>query len=194
MSDKTEPMRAFIAIKLPGFIKENLQNAQKIMRKNNLKAKYTSHKNMHLTLKFLGNVDNDLLPKIKDILTECTQYAKPVKLSLKGAGAFPNIRFPKIVWAGIKGEIQKLETLHAMLEQKLSNFGIPREKRKFHGHLTLARLKKNKLTAQRFERVIQQIGKFESHQFKADRLTLFQSRLMPEGPIYTEFFSAKFGT
>ncbi|MEN8211357.1 MAG: RNA 2',3'-cyclic phosphodiesterase, partial [Thermodesulfobacteriota bacterium] len=122
------------------------------------------------------------------------QYIKPIKLSVKGIGAFPNRRSPKVIWAGVNGETQKLATLHAKLEKRLSKLGIPEEKREFHGHLTLARLKKNRLSAQKFERVIQQTDQFEPHQFTADRLTLFQSRLMPKGPIYKELFSAKFGT
>ena len=194
MPDKTKPIRAFIAIKLPDFIKKDLKDTQKTMVANGIKAKYTSPENMHLTLKFMGDIDYDLLPEIRDILTRSAQYVKPIKLSLKGIGAFPNSRSPKVIWAGINGETQKLETLHARLEQRLSNIGIPEEKREFYGHLTLARLKKNKFRVQKFGRVIQQIDEFGSHQFTADKLTLFQSRLMPEGPIYTELFSAKFGT
>jgi 2'-5' RNA ligase len=193
MLDKTKPIRAFIAIKLPDFIRKDLKTAQKTMLDNGIKAKYISPENMHLTLKFMGNIDYDLLPKIRDILTKSAQYVKPIKLSLKGIGAFPNNRSPKVIWAGINGETQKLATLHARLEQGLLNIGIPEEKREFHGHLTLARIKKNKLSAQKFERFIQQTGLFESVKFTADRLILFQSRLMPKGSIYIELFFAKFG-
>ena len=193
MPDKTKPIRAFIAIKLPDFIKKDLKDIQKTMLANGIKAKYISPENMHLTLKFMGNIDYDLLPEIRDILTRSAQYVKPIKLSLKGIGAFPNSRSPKIIWAGINGETQKLATLNTKLEQGLSRFGIPKEKREFHGHLTLARIKKNKLSAQKFEKFIQQTSQFESVKFKADRLILFQSRLMPEGPIYRELFFAKFG-
>ncbi|MEN8212617.1 MAG: RNA 2',3'-cyclic phosphodiesterase, partial [Thermodesulfobacteriota bacterium] len=104
MSDKTKPFRAFIAIKLPDFIKKNLKDAQQTMLKNNLKAKYISPENMHLTLKFLGNIDYGLLPKIKKNLTKSAQYIKPIKLSVKGIGAFPNRRSPKVIWAGVNGE------------------------------------------------------------------------------------------
>ena len=194
MSDKIKPIRAFIAIKLPDFIKNDLKDAQKTMLANGIKAKYISPENMHLTLKFMGNIDYYLLPEIRDILTRSAQYAKPIRLSLKGIGAFPNSRSPKIIWAGINGETQKLATLHTKLEQGLSNIGIPEEKREFHGHLTLARIKRNRLSAQKFERVIQQTRQFESVKFTADRLILFQSILMPEGPIYKELFFAKFGT
>jgi len=194
MPDKTKLIRAFIAIELPDFIKKALKDTQKTMLANGIKAKYISPENMHLTLKFMGNIDYDLLPEIRDILTKSAQYVKPIKLSLKGIGAFPNSRSPKIIWAGIIGETQKLATLNTKLEQGLLNIGIPEEKREFHGHLTLARIKKNRLSAQKFERVIQQTGQFESVKFTADRLILFQSRLMPKGPIYIELFSAKFGT
>jgi 2'-5' RNA ligase len=194
MPDKTEPIRAFIAIKLPDFIKKDLKDVQKTMLTNGIKAKYISPENMHLTLKFMGNIDYDLLPELRDILTKSAQYVKPIRLSLKGIGAFPNSRSPKIIWAGINGETQKLSSLYAKLEQRLSNLGIPEEKREFHGHLTLARFKKNRLSAQKFERFIQQTGQFESVKFTADRLILFQSRLMPKGPIYRELFFAKFRT
>ena len=194
MSDRTKPVRVFIAIKLPDFIKKILKDAQKTMLANGIKAKYISPENMHLTLKFMGNIDYNLLPEIKKNLTNSTQYVKPIKLSLKGIGAFPNSRSPKVIWAGINGEAQKLETLNARLEQRLSKLGIPEDKREFHGHLTLARLKKNRLSAQKFERLIQQTGQFESVKFTADRLILFQSKLMPKGPIYIELLFAKFGT
>ncbi|MCP4669967.1 MAG: hypothetical protein GY857_01560, partial [Desulfobacula sp.] len=74
MPDKT---RAFIAIKLPDFLKERLQETQGTMLANKIEAKYIPLNNMHLTLKFIGNMDIALLPEIKDILTECAQYVKP---------------------------------------------------------------------------------------------------------------------
>jgi len=168
-------------------------DAQRIMRANNIKAKYIPIKNMHLTLKFLGNIDHALLPKIENILTNCTQCVKPVKVISKGVGVFPSIKYPKVIWAGIKEETCSLENLNAKLEQGLSTIGISKEKRKYQGHLTFARLKHNKFNAKKLERAMQQIGKFESDQFSIDRLVLFQSKLMPEYPIYTELFSAKLG-
>ncbi|MCP4673869.1 MAG: RNA 2',3'-cyclic phosphodiesterase [Desulfobacula sp.] len=191
MPDK---IRAFIAIKLPDFLKERLQEAQGTMLANKIEAKYIPFNNMHLTLKFIGNMDIALLPEIKDILTECAQYVKPIKITLKSIGVFPTIKLPKVMWAGIKGETHKLEILNRKLEQKLSILGIQKEKRNYQGHLTLARFKKNRFNAKKFEKAMKQIGQLKSDRFTLDKLTLFQSKLMPKGPIYTELFSAKFGT
>ena len=193
MTDKPNIIRAFIGIKLPDFLKDRLKEVQRTMRANNIKAKYIPVKNMHLTLKFIGSMDHALLPEIKNILTDCTQYAKPINLSSKGIGVFPTIKSPKVIWAGIKGEIHKLETLNAKLEQGLSTLGIPGEKRKYKGHLTFARFKHNRFNTKKLKNTLQQMGQFESDSFIIDELNLFQSRLMPEGPLYTELFSVKFG-
>jgi len=191
MPDKTDTIRAFIAMKLPDVLKDSLKDVQKTMLLNKIKAKYIPTKNMHLTLKFIGNMELALLPGIKDILIECTQNVKPIKLTSKGIGVFPTIRFPRVIWAGIKGETHKLETLHANLEQGLSTLGISKEKKKYQGHLTFARFKQNQFNAKKLERAIEQIGPFKSNPFIIDQLIFFQSKLMPKGPIYRELFSVK---
>jgi RNA 2',3'-cyclic 3'-phosphodiesterase len=193
MSDKKNTIRTFIAVKPPVFLKTSLNNIQGVMQANKIKAKYIPVQNIHLTIKFIGNMDTALLPEIQDILIDSTQYFKPIKLALKGIGVFPKIKFPKVIWSGVKGETHKLESLHKKLEQGLSTLGIQREKRKYQGHLTFARIKQNKLNRKKLESVIEQIGDFESDRFTTDKLILFQSRLMPDGPIYSELFSAKFG-
>ena len=192
MKDKIKSIRVFIAITLPDSLKNRLQDAQKILHVNKIQVKHIPLRNMHLTLKFIGNINPVLLPEIENVLISCTQNHKPIKLISRGIGVFPSTKFPKAIWAGIKGEIHKLESLNKKLEQGLSTIGIPKEKRKFQGHLTFARFKKRKINTKELERSIQQIDQTDSEQFSIDRLILFQSKLMPGGPIYTELYSAKF--
>jgi len=188
---KKESSRLFIAVKLPDFIKEKLIAVQKTLQRNKIEAKYTYPGNMHLTLKFLGNVDHVFIPEIKSTILNAVRNRSSMELAVKGIGAFPSFRFPKVVWAGINGDGQKLESLHAGLEQKLADLGISREKRKYRGHVTILRLKPNKSNAKKLEKSVKKIGEFESDHFIADKIILFQSTLRPEHPIYKELSSWK---
>jgi 2'-5' RNA ligase len=141
--------------------------------------------NLHVTLKFLGDTDAALVPTVAEALRESVADRGPFTLRLVGLGAFPHPGRPSVVWAGIEeGDGQAaLGEIAAALETALEPHGFPREQKKYHPHLTLARIK--------FKPPPELAGLFDQHaatDFGTEtvtQVTLYQSDLRPEGPHYT---------
>lgn len=151
----------------------------------NLEAnlKTVDPKIMHLTLKFLGQTKNIMIPDIEKSISEVTQDKKPYSLKIIGTGIFPNKNYIKIIWVGVvdNGQTKKISD---ELDKKLSKIGFKKEKRDFHPHLTLARVKSSKNK----EKIIDFIEKYKNFEFQesiVDCIELKQSELTPKGPIYT---------
>ncbi|MFX1517060.1 MAG: RNA 2',3'-cyclic phosphodiesterase [Promethearchaeota archaeon] len=138
---------------------------------------------IHLTLKFLGEIPTAKIAAIKQALQ--TIEFPPFDISLEGMGCFPNINYIRVVWIGIKEGSENLKQLASLVEEKLSPLGFPREKRRFSPHLTLARVKKlrnsdkNQLTA-----IIQNSKTISAGGQMIDELLLKKSTLTPKGAIY----------
>jgi len=145
---------------------------------------------MHLTLKFIGEIPENALHKVQDMMTLTLQDQHPFNLTIEGLGMYPNYRNPRAVWLGISYD-QALIKIHKKLDQELARINIPSEKRAFSPHLTVARLRRNIET-----QTARSIGETLS-QFKVDTLgtvlvqdiQLYQSQLTPTGPIYTRLLT-----
>jgi RNA 2',3'-cyclic 3'-phosphodiesterase len=183
-----EEIRSFIAIELPEEVKCGL-----LMLQNRLKsvdpdcAKWVAPSGIHLTLKFLGNVNSDKIDSVIQAMRQAAKSVSPFHLELNGLGAFPNLRRVQIVWAGIIGDLDTLNTLQSNLETALIPSGFQPEKRPFTPHLTLARMRDNATPLQR-----QTLGeaisktKFESQMIIQVRcLSLMKSQLTRAGAIYS---------
>ena len=185
----SDTIRAFIAIQLPEETRSRIKEIQKELKSSGLKIKWVEPENIHLTLKFLGDVHTEDLETIKDALRESVIGHSRISISAKGLGVFPGINRPRVVWVGINGEVDKLRRLQQALEDTLEMMGFPREERPFRGHLTLARIKGDI----RSEKLVEALARYkdiESEPFIAERIVLFKSELMPGGAVYTELMSA----
>jgi 2'-5' RNA ligase len=108
----------------------------------------------------------------------------PLALKIGGIGFFPSIKRPRVVWAGLVGEIPNLINLHRNLEDRLAAIGFAKEKRSFKAHLTLGRMKQ-KTDPDAVRRALKEYLEIGDHQFVADRITLFKSVLKPSGAVYS---------
>src|SRR5262249_31497236 len=95
--------------------------------------------NLHLTLRFLGEVESAMLEHVRKAVTDAAAAVSPFTVSLDGLGGFPPGRAPRVLWAGVWTGGEEMRALHAALETALAAHGIPRESRSFHPHVTLAR-------------------------------------------------------
>jgi 2'-5' RNA ligase len=138
-----------------------------------------ANENLHLTLIFLGEVNEDFLTKAKAQLTGAAKVIKPFDASLNGLGAFPSPRSPRVVWIGMdKGKDETID-LQSKVEKQLGTIGYKPEDRKFHPHLTIGRVKGViKDAAKIFE------TNYSSRNFPVNSIVLFKSTLRPEGPVY----------
>ncbi len=194
MENETSEIRSFIAIELPVEVREQLLILEnKLKGKLNIPASWVKPDNIHLTLKFLGNVPQEKISYIGDALTTIMQQVPPFYLELDAPGAFPNAKRPRILWVGLAGDLRELVTLHKDIDTVLNCLGFPPENRPFSPHLTLCRIRENMPAT-----LITDIGHTlntveveDNARFQVVELTLFKSLLTPGGPIYTRLITVE---
>lgn len=183
--------RVFIAIPLPRHIVATLGDVQADLKQYGLKVKWTRPENIHLTLKFLGDVDKADLNSVSNVVNTAAKGFGAIRLCTKGVGVFPGVKRARVLWTGISGQTDLLAKLQENIDAGLSEIGFLREKRAFTGHLTIGRLKGNPYP----DLFIEMVKKFKdmaSDPFVADRIHVIKSDLTSSGPIYTKLASAQF--
>jgi 2'-5' RNA ligase len=178
-------MRTFIAIDIDPAIKATLADFIRRLRKINDKdVSWSGPDAFHLTLKFLGEVDESRLEAVKEALAVRLAGAKAFPLVLKGTGAFPQSgRLIRVLWAGVF-EQPTLMDLQREVEFAMTGLGFPPESPSFHPHLTLGRVR----SALRLREVLDELERYKYSDFgqmTASRVTLFQSQLRPSGAVYS---------
>ncbi|MCM8803779.1 MAG: RNA 2',3'-cyclic phosphodiesterase [Candidatus Omnitrophica bacterium] len=173
-------MRTFVGIDLPENIKENLKELIDRLKKIK-EAKVVKLENLHITLKFLGEVDEENIEKIKEKLKECCTEFDIFDVDIKGIGVFPSEKSVRVLWVGLEDE-GYLKKLNIKIEEVMSKFGFEKEK-DFVGHITIARFKS--LPNLNFiKEFCVKYKDFLFGKFKVNGFNLYESKLMPEGPIY----------
>lgn len=177
-------VRAFLAIDLPGSLHHGLSQVQEHLKKSAADVRWVPVGNIHLTLKFFGNVTE---PGVEAIVTETARVAQrfsTFELQISGAGAFPSIRSPRVLWLGIGGETGTLAKLYQGLEQAFANLGYLPEGRAFNPHLTLGRVRSPR-GREKLTRLLENLPLPTFPPFPVSQLTLLRSTLTPQGAIYT---------
>lgn len=182
-------MRTFIAIELPQAITAALGDVQKTLKSSKLNIRWVPPENIHLTLKFLGDIPPEAVDPISRILSDSVRIFEPLSLSARGSGAFPGIKNPRVIWIGLSGQIPQLRALQEGLEKNLATIGYAMEKREFKAHLTLGRVK-GAVDPVKLNIALNQVMDFTTEPFSADRIFLFRSDLKPTGPVYTQLACA----
>lgn len=189
-------MRTFIALELPKEIKDSLADIQEQLRASAADVKWVKPENIHLTLKFLGDINEQQLTQIISILEEIGRDKLSFDISLSTLGAFPKITFPRVIWVGIDKGDNETQDIAQVLEEKIAKVGIPREDRPFSSHITIGRLRsglnREKLT-KNLEGLQKNFGKYKK-EFLVTKITLFKSTLVPSGPIYETLKEANLKT
>ena len=182
-------IRSFLAFELPEDMMNVLVRVSGDLRKTPLDVRWVRETNIHLTMIFLGDIQTEDVESIKEIPEEtCADYA-PFPVSLSGMGCFPNSRNPRVLWLGLKGEIERLSGFRDALQRPLTAFGVKEEKRPFRPHLTLGRFRKSGKSRGLLEDLLERYREVKSPECVLDRLTLFKSTLKPGGAVYTEMDS-----
>ncbi len=190
-------VRSFVAIDLPAGVRAELTSLEeKLKARRHPFVKWVDPESMHLTLKFLGNVAADSMPQIVGAVSGVAPMHSPFKLQVADTGAFPNWQRPQVVWVGVGGELDRLNSLQKGLESVLSPLGFPPESRPFSAHLTLGRLR-DRVTPddrRRFAEFAQTVEFKTSLSFEVNAIRLMKSQLTPAGPIYSELAVARLGS
>jgi RNA 2',3'-cyclic 3'-phosphodiesterase len=175
-------VRAFIAIDLDLEIKAALDTLVRGLKAFRADVRWVGVGGMHLTLKFLGAIDESQALRIRGIMDEVGHRHAPLPLRLEGTGAFPGERAPRVLWVGVAAE-PGLLALQEDLDAALEAEGFEREKRAFTPHLTLGRVK----GPDRLPRAMAELDKHRGDVFgamTARKLALFETLLHPEGAEY----------
>ncbi len=184
MEEKNK-IRSFIAIELPDPIVSAIHKVQKGIKSHGLKLRWVKPENIHLTLKFLGDIHTEDVDGIGEAITSAVGDSPSLSLCGKGVGVFPNLRRPKVMWVGIGGETRNLVTLQKTIDENLENRGFPKEKRAFKGHLTIGRTKGH-LNYDRLVAAMREYLEYKTEPFTAREIILFKSDLKTGGAVYTK--------
>jgi len=184
-------MRTFIAIELPTKTIQAVEALQEqlIAQVIPQTVRWTVMQNVHLTLHFLGNVPDKKINKISQSIYYSIKNSPPFTLNLAGLGCFPNFNKPRIVWVDIRGDVQQLQTIQKELGQQLKrNIDFTPEARRYTPHLTIGRIKKD-IPASRISRLgeqLQQIKVPTIAPLPVTNISVMESQLTPNGPVYTQ--------
>lgn len=185
MSSSTR-IRAFVAIPLDSELKgavQKLQNDLQI-RLRSPNVRWTKPDQLHLTLKFLGDVPSDEIPAISEGLLKSCCRTSPLRLSIGGVGCFPSPTRPRIIWLGIAGDLAPLEALQKAIDDQTKSHGPHVEEREFHPHLTIGRIKTAEGGARRVGEMVSEIRIEALGHWNAREVELIQSTLSSAGSSY----------
>ena len=180
-------IRCFVAIPLNGHTKKQLCRVQADVRATGVQAAWPSADNFHLTLKFLGDVPEHILPDIKSILPEAVKGKNSLKITFNRIGVFPNLVRPKIIWIGPDKPNPELILLQQDIDSRLNAaFQLPKEKR-FSPHITLSRIRHYAKPV-----LVKKAIGIDTGDLKicVDQVHLIQSRLLPSGAVHDSIFHA----
>ena len=186
VAENYQLIRSFIAIDIPMEIKAELTKLQNSLKRLGVAISWTRPEGVHLTLKFLGDVEPHVIPDIVNALIAAVDNTKSFNIIVEGVGCFPNPRRPRVLWVGLNGG-ESLSQLQNVVEVATEPLGFPREHREFHPHLTLGRVK-NPHGIERVVCELEHLG-FPRHEFTASEVRLMKSDLKPTGAVYTVLHS-----
>ncbi|MCK9262789.1 MAG: RNA 2',3'-cyclic phosphodiesterase [Deltaproteobacteria bacterium] len=170
-------IRTFAAIDLPEEIKADLAFVIADLSRKNDRVRWVKPAGMHLTLKFLGDIPEQVVVPLSAELGAVARDFAPLSLAVEGLGAFPNPRRPRVVWAGLSGDLEPLRKLASRVDKACASFGVKPEKRPFQAHITIGRLK--------IPTVVDLNKELRKKGFSATEIVLYQSELLPTGARYT---------
>lgn len=187
-------MRLFVAIKLDDALCHGLARVQAEFQDACARAsvsprtlKWVQSQSIHLTMRFLGNVDAERIPALEDAIRRATPGIAPFKLTARGLGSFPNPNRPNNIWVGLDGDTRTAALLARNLEQELVGLGFAPDRRGFEPHLTLGRVRQEASAMER-ARIGEILKNFPTTSFgtiHADAVHLIASELKSSGPVYT---------
>lgn len=194
-------MRTFIAIPFPSPLVQRLETARGELRDYLMEQnagdglRWVNMTNVHLTLRFLGETSMHEIETLQDQLEAIARRHDPISLYIDSLGGFPNLRQPRVLWFGMKGELEQLHSLQRAVELAAQRTGFEAESRPYSPHITVARVRRGvakselKLLGDQVQlycsRFSESTRPRHAISFRADRIVHLQSQLGPGGSVYT---------
>ncbi|MHC4470970.1 MAG: RNA 2',3'-cyclic phosphodiesterase [Planctomycetota bacterium] len=181
MTGLPEHVRAFTAIELDGSIRRALAKEGRTLFDGVGRLSVVPEANLHVTLKFLGDVHRDDLAALGETLEDAAALLREGEVEVGEVGAFPHLRRPRVIWAGVSDPEGILTPVHSRLNETLARFGAKREKKRYVPHVTLARVR-GPFDARLFSARLERSDGLWFGTQRVDRVTLFMSELDRAGP------------
>jgi RNA 2',3'-cyclic 3'-phosphodiesterase len=179
----SEKMRSFIAFDLENdSVVNRIAAAQKMIMQTNADVKLVEPKNIHISVRFLGDITAEMADKLHEAMKNIK--FTPFNIQLTGMGVFPTINYPRVVWAGITDGAQQLKSIWEQLEPQIHDLGFAPDPNGFTPHLTIARVRSG-ANKQRLVDLVQRQENYDFGNIRGYCLRLKRSQLSPKGPSYT---------
>jgi RNA 2',3'-cyclic 3'-phosphodiesterase len=187
-------LRTFIAIDLGKSIRDRCLSLQETLARGGAEVKWVGEENLHLTLLFLGEVEDRDLPALCQAVADCCAQHSAFTMSVESVGCFPNPRRPRVIWVGVGAGSAEVTALHDALEPPLFKLGCyRREERSYTPHITLGRVRAERPTDALAMALTRQ-AKWRGGETEVSEVRVLSSELTPQGPIYTVLSRAKLGS
>jgi len=189
-----EKLRLFWAVNLPPDLKSRLYGIGSLLKAAGADARWVEEGNLHVTVRFLGDTDPALIPRIIETVSDSLKGLSKFRLDIKETGFFPGVSRPRVFWAGLGGEIDALKKIALAVDNAMAGLGFPREGRSFAPHITLARIKSPHNIGELARAVkrespgINKLGGFDVRS-----VDLMSSMLSRSGPAYSLVSAVKLG-
>lgn len=186
-------LRTFIAVELGKAIRDRAVALQDVLARTGAQVKWVERENLHVTLLFLGEVDEREVPEICRAVAETCAARTPFEMVVEAVGCFPNARRPRVIWVGVGQGTQELVALHDALEAPLLARGCyRREERRYTPHITLGRVKADRPSDHLAAALAKQAG-WRGGSTQVEEVLVLSSELRPQGPVYTVLSRAPLG-
>lgn len=176
-------VRSFIALDLPQSVERALGDVSRLLSGTLAAVRWVKPANIHLTLKFLGDVEEDRLPDVRQAIDRVGAAFGPIQLGLDAVGTFPSRGRARIIWVGLSGDLDRLNRMQVEIDSAVSECGFEPESRPFRPHLTLGRSRSTTVLLPDVDGVVSPIV------FEASRLRLIRSDLGRGGARYSDLHS-----
>ena len=180
----SEAVRCFVAVNLPALLREEIGEFFTGLRGTVRGVRWVAAANLHLTLKFLGDVESGQVSRVANAIAGALEERSPVEVALSGAGVFPPRGRPRVVWLDLSAGAEGIASLQAEVERALEPLGFPPERRPFTPHLTVGRVKNLRYAAP-LRSAVDTAGEREWGGFTASSVDLVKSELFPTGARYS---------
>jgi len=184
-----EKVRAFIAVDLEDeALRQGISDFQQSLIREGADAKLVAPQNLHLTLRFLGEIEEDAVQRVIDEMRGLS--FQPLEIQFKGVGAFPSATRINVVWVAVSRGQDDLREIAEALEPKLRKIGIPSDKKGFSPHLTVARIRSGR-NREKITRLLSQLRERDFGAMRSESVRLKRSILTPDGPAYSTIFEVR---
>ncbi len=179
-----QQVRTFVAVETSEAVRAAAGKVIRQLARCGADVKWVPPENMHLTLKFLGEVPAVEIPDVCRAVSEAVAEVDGFTFDLAGVGAFPKIERPRTIWLGVTAGVEKLAALQERIESGLKKLGYPPENRRFSPHLTLGRVKHVGPEPARLTETLRSLAERPAGTTEVDEVAVFSSELTREGPVY----------